>query len=121
MKKRLWQDRQIAAFASLGTDARMYLQGLIEAKVPLKKNVSRVLNLKNEYGSVAIVTAIQIAMTYNAFGADYIENIVYQKMTPKKHHAPVKLKKDDLNRITLTEPSLEEYDAHVLKRRKKDD
>jgi hypothetical protein len=42
-------------------------------------------------------------------------------MTPKKHHAPVKLKKDDLNRITLTEPSLEDYDAHVLKRRKKDD
>ena len=121
MKKRLWQDRQIAAFASLGTDARMYLQGLIEAKVPLKKNVSRVLNLKNEYGSAAIVTAIQIAMTYNAFGADYIENIVYQKMTPKKYHAPVKLKKNDLNRITLTEPSLEEYDAHVLKRRNKDD
>jgi len=119
MKKRLWQDRQIAAFASLGTDARMYLQGLIEAKMPLKKNVSRVLNLKNEYGSAAIVTAIQIAMTYNAFGADYIENIVYQKMTPRKKHPPVKLKKDDLNRITLNEPSLAEYDAHVIKKEKK--
>jgi hypothetical protein len=121
MKKRLWQDRQIAAFASLGTDARLYLQGLIEAKVPLKKNVSRILDLKNAYGSLAIVTAIQIAMTYNAFGADYIENIVYQKMTPPKKHPPVKLKKDDLNRITLNEPSLAEYDAHVLKRRRKDD
>lgn len=60
-------------------------------------------------------------LTYNAYGADYIENILYQQMTPKKHHAPVKLKKDDLNRITLTEPSLQDYDAHVLKRRKKDD
>ena len=121
VKKRLWQDRQIAAFASLGVDARLYLQGLIEAKVAIKKNVSRILNLKNEYGSVAVITAIQIAMTYNAFGADYIENIVYQKMTPRKKHLPVKLKKEDLNRITLNEPSLAEYDAHVIKRRKKDD
>jgi len=121
MRKRLWQDRQIAAFASLGVDARLYLQGLIEAKVAIKKNVSKILNLKNEYGSVAVITAIQIAMPYNAFGADYIENIVYQKMTPRKKHLPVKLKKGDLNRITLNEPSLAEYDAHVIKRRKKDD
>jgi len=121
MNKRLWQNRQIAALASLGADARLYLQGLIEAKIPIKKNVSRILNLKNEYGSAAIITAIQIAMTYNAFGADYIENIVYQKMTPRKKHPPVKLKKNDLNHITLNEPSLAEYDAHVIKRRKKDD
>ena len=121
MKKRLWQDRQIAAFASLGADARLYLQGLIEAKIPIKKNISKILDLKDEYGSAAIISAIQKTLTYNAYGADYIENILYQQMTPKKHHAPVKLKKDDLNRITLTEPSLEDYDAHVLKRRKKDD
>ena len=121
MKKRLWQDRQIAAFASLGADARLYLQGLIEAKIPIKKNILKILDLKNQYGSTAIISAIQKTLTYNAYGADYIENILYQQMTPKKHHAPVKLKKDDLNRITLTEPSLEDYDAHVLKRRKKDD
>ena len=121
IKKRLWQDRQIAAFASLGADARLYLQGLIEAKIPIKKNISKILDLKNEYGSAAIITAIQKTLTFNAYGADYIENILYQEMTPKKHHAPVKLKKDDLNRITLTEPSLQDYDAHVLKRRKKDD
>jgi len=89
--------------------------------IPIKKNVSRILNLKNEYGSAAIITAIQIAITYNAFGANYIENIVYQKMTPRKKHPPVKLKKNDLNRITLNKPSLAEYDAHVMKRRKKDD
>jgi len=119
IKKRLWQDRQIAAFASLGADARQYLQGLIDNKVGLRKNISKILDLKNEYGAAAILTAIQIAMTYSAFGADYIENIVYQKMTPRKKHPPVRLKKDDLNRITLNEPSLAEYDTHILKRRKK--
>jgi transposase len=121
VKKRLWQDRQIAAFASLGIDARLYLQGLIKAKVAIKKNVSRILNLKNEYGSAAVIDAIQIAMNYSAFGADYIENIIYQKGTPPKKHPPVKLKNDDLNRITLNEPSLAEYDAYIIKRRKNDD
>jgi len=37
-------------------------------------------------------------------------------MTPKKHHPPVRLKKEALNHIRLPEPSLVEYDAHVTKR-----
>jgi len=121
IKKRLWHDRQIAAFASLGTDARTYLQGMLDANTPIKKNIVKILALKNEYGTAAVITAIRKALVFNAYGADYIENILYQEMTPQKYHPPVKLKKDDLNRITLTEPSLADYDAHVLKRRKKDD
>ena len=46
MRKRLWQDRQIAAFASLGADARLYLQGLIEAvtkQTPVGETCQRVV------------------------------------------------------------------------------
>jgi hypothetical protein len=56
-------------------------------------------------------------MAHKAYGADYIENILYQEMTPQNHHQPVKLKDEDLNRIRLIEPSLAEYDAFILKRR----
>lgn len=121
LKNRLWQDRQIAAFASLGIDARIYLQGLIESNSPIKKNISKILSFKNEYGTAAILAAIRKALSFKAYGADYIENILYQEMTPQNNHPPVRLKKQDLNHITLTEPSLEDYDAHVLKRRKKND
>lgn len=121
LNKRLWQDRQIAAFASLGTEARTYLQGLLDANVPIKKNVAKILALKEEYGAEAIITAIGKALAFNAYGADYIENILYQAMTPQKHHPPVKLKNAQLNHIVLTQPSLADYDAHVLERRKKDD
>jgi hypothetical protein len=105
----------------LGIDARTYLDGMLNASVPIKKNIAKILTLKNEYGSAAIIAAIQKALRFNAYGADYIENILYQEMTPQKRHPPVKLKKNDLNRIVLTEPCLADYDAHVLKRRKKDD
>ena len=55
-------------------------------------------------------------------GLNYIENILYQEMTPQKHHQVVKLKDHALNRIRLTEPCLADYDSYVLtKRRSSDD
>jgi len=121
MQKRLWLDRQIAAFASLGSPARAYLQGMLAANMALKKNVAKILALKDRYGATAIVGAIEKALAFNAYGADYIENILHQQMAPQRQHPPVKLKKEDLNRISLSRPSLADYDAHVLKERKNDD
>ena len=115
----MWHDREIAAFASLGEDARRYLEGLLETKTPIKKTITKILALKNEYGPEAIVSAIRKALAFNAYGADYIENILYQEMTPCRHHPPVRLKNDEMNRIVLTQPSLSDYDAHVLKNRRK--
>jgi len=62
------------------------------------------------------LAAIRRANRHKAYGADYIENILYQEMTPVKKHLPVKLKKDDLNQIRLQEPNLAEYDTFVLKK-----
>lgn len=121
MKKNLWQDKQIAAFLSLGQDARDFLEALASARQPIKKNVSRLLCLKDEYGTLSLIQAIKKALDHKAYGADYVENILYQEMTPKSHHQPVKLKDQDLNHIRLTEPSLAEYDAYILKRRNSDD
>jgi transposase len=120
MKKRLWQDRQIAAFLSLGQDAQDYLDALVKAGQPVKKNVTKLLRLKDDYGAPSLILAMQKALTYHAAGADYIENILYQEMTPQRHHLPVRLKDQDLNRIRLTEPLLAEYDAYI-KRRKNND
>ncbi len=120
MKKRLWQDKQISAFLSLGQDAQDYLEALVKAGQPVKKNVAKLLCLKDEYGTPSLILAIQKALNYHAAGADYIENILYQEMTPQHSHPPVRLKNQDLNRIRLNEPLLAEYDAYI-KRRKNND
>ncbi len=119
LQRKLWLDKDIAAFSSLGNEAVTYLQALSQARQPIKKNVSKLLSLKDDYGTLSIIYALKKALAYNAIGADYIENILYQEMTPKKQHPPVRLKKEALNNIRLPEPSLEEYDAHVIKRSKK--
>ncbi len=122
MRRKLWQDRDIVAFISLGHEAEDYLKALADAGQPIKKNIGRLLSLKDEYGAFSLIYAIKKALQYKAYGADYIENILYQEMTPQKHHQAVKLKEHALNRIRLTEPSLADYDSYVLtKRRTYDD
>jgi transposase len=117
-KRRLWRSDLLQAFISLGEEAKAYLEGLSDTHEPLKKNLEKLLALKDEYGSYALIEAIKRATIHNAYGAHYIENILYQEMTPKTHHPPVRLKQEKLNRIRLDEPSLADYDAFVIKRRK---
>jgi transposase len=112
---------EVAAFISLGEEAKGYLEHLAATNQAIKKNVKKLLALKDEYGSYALIEAIKRASSHNAYGADYIENILYQKMRPKREHPPVKLKKKQLNHIRLQEPSLAEYDALIIKRRKNHD
>jgi len=121
LNRKLWLDKDINAFSSLGQEAVDYLNALAQAGQPIKKNVSKLLSLKDDYGAVSVIYAIKKALVHNAIGADYIENILYQEMTPKNQHPPVRLKKESLNHICLAEPSLAQYDAHVLKGRKNDD
>jgi len=106
-------------FASLGEEFRQYLEMLPGSNLPLKKQVSNLLNLKDQYGVKSLSWAILKALRFNAFGADYIENILNQEMIPVTNHLPVKLKNEALNRIRLSEPTLNDYDAIALKRRRR--
>jgi transposase len=120
-QRRLWHSQDVAALISLGEDAKTYIERLAAARTCLKSNIRRLLSLKDEYGAYALVEAIKRAISHSAYGADYIENILYQDMTPQRQHPPVQLKEERLNRIRLQEPCLAEYDAFVVKRRSRHD
>jgi hypothetical protein len=115
LRRRMWQDKDIRVLSALGPEVVEYLGELAQANVPIKKNVTRMLSLKREYGSQSLIFAIRKALLHKAWGADYIENILYQEMTPVCRHRPVTLKDEQLNRIQLNEPSLQDYDAFILK------
>ena len=104
LHNKLWHDKQVLALLSLGQTAVDCFKALVEAGQPIRKNVVKLLHLKDEYGAAGLLSAIQKAATFNAYGADYIENILYQEMTPKYQHPPVKLKNDILTRLRLTQP-----------------
>lgn len=114
-----WLSEDAAVLISLGEEAKTYLEHLAATRHSLKKNIKRLLQLKDDYGASALIQAMKRAMSHNAYGADYVENILYQEMTPQRDHPPVRVNQENLNRIRLQEPSLAEYDAFVVKRRKR--
>jgi transposase len=119
LKRRRWESKEIASFASLGEEFREYLEVLPDSHLSLKKQILLLLFLKDQYGVKSLSWAILKALRYKAYGADYIENILNQEMIPITKHPPVKLKNEALNRIRLCEPTLNDYDAIALKRRKR--
>ena len=98
----------------MGDDARDYLERLAGSGIPLKKDVARLLILKDRYGADALVIAIQRALRHNALGAASVENILRQSQAPQKNHPPLRFEEERLNRIRLEEPNLAEYDALIL-------
>jgi transposase len=113
---RHWLSAEVAAFIALGEAAKTYLEHLATTHQPLQKSVKKRLDLKDDYGTEALLEAIERASRHKAYGAHYIENILYQEMTPRRTHPPVRLKQDHLNQIRLDEPSLAEFDTFVMKR-----
>ncbi len=118
LKKRLLMDRQIMIFISLGQEAVDFLEKLSKASQPVKKTVSRLLDLNDQYGTSSLIVALRKALEHKLYGADYVQNILHQHRTPTMDHQPLKLRNKDLNDIRLTAPNLAEYDAIILKRRK---
>ena len=121
LKNRIYQDRLIRVFLSLGPVAVDYLKRLSEARQPIRKTVVRLLKLRDMHGEKPLVAAMEQALSRKLFGAEYIENIVYQEMAPKAASDPVCLKNADLNRICLETPCLADYDAYAVDQRGKHD
>jgi len=62
--------------------------------------------------------AVETAMKYNAYGVDYVENILYQTTRPRSRYQRVVLADDTLNQLQMQEPDLLIYDAITLKKRR---
>ena len=118
-RKKSHFDRQTEVFLSLGKLAYDFIDTLSVRNQAMKKNIEKLLKLKDEYGEKSLLYAMDKAMNRKLYGADYIENILYQEMTPMVDHPPVALEKTELNNIRLKSTSLKEYDALALKRKKK--
>jgi len=121
IKKKLLRDRQIIVFLSLGEVALQYLQQLTDSGLPIRKNITQLLTLQDEYGDTSLLYGLKKAMEKKLYGADYVRNILYQEMTPVCEHPPVQLKQENLNDIRLTTPALADYDSIAIKRRNTND
>lgn len=68
-------------FAGLGESAEEYLKGLIQAEINLDRHLKRIIALRHQYGKTEVLGAVDRALKYGAYGAQYIENIIIQRRT----------------------------------------
>jgi transposase len=115
-QQRHWRSPEVAAFVSLGDLAKDSLERLATTRQPLPKRVKKLLDLKDDYGTHALLAALERATQHRAYGAHSIENLLSQEMTPQRQPPPVRLTQPHLNHIRLAEPSLAEFDPCILKR-----
>jgi len=100
--------------ALLGVEAETYAGGLARSRVRASHHLERILALVERYGAVEVREALLRTLAHNAFGADYVENVVHQarrqRLASPASSLPV-LRDEQFARIALAEPDLSRFDS----------
>lgn len=102
-------------FLNLGTPAKHFLEGLVlKGHGDPDFHVSKLLGLVAEHGATPVLEAIEHALRHGAYGADVVQNILYQRRgqdLPESRPNPLDLTtRPDLAEYTTDVPDLAEYD-----------
>lgn len=120
-RKKARFSRQQQILFSMGEPMKKFYDGLAKAGKSLSHATGRFLELRDHYGTSAVISAIETAIKYQAYGVDYVENILHQSMCPRTPYPQVILQNPSLNQLQLQEPDLLIYDAITLKKRNEHD
>jgi hypothetical protein len=91
-----------------------YLRDMADSDRSLARQIAELLELIRQYGPDVVAAAIEKASAAQAFGADYIANIVRQQQAPRRPQPPLKLRDPQLNELVTDPISLLAYDAFIL-------
>lgn len=116
-------DKQRDEFSALGSAAERFLQGLVErGHGSPALHVERLLALVESHGKTEVLGALEHAMRYGAFGAEYVENILRQRLGRRQPSAnALELStRPDLARHQVEAPDWKDY-AHLGELEEHDD
>jgi transposase len=102
------------AFQALGEPAKTYLQGMLASELHLPYHTAKLMELVARFGKTEVLGAIDRALTFRAFGAPYIQNIIHQCRLRRgaPDLPPLALAtKPEWGDITIDEHHLDIYDA----------
>lgn len=113
-KKRAREYKIRDIFLKLTPKAKDYLEGLLQAKINITHQLNKILSLCSEYSQEEVKEALEYALTFGAFGYEYIKNIITQNRTRK--HIPDEsgevsiTKQKEWSDICVTPHDLSKYD-----------
>ncbi len=101
-------------FLSLGKEAEDYLKGLFQTPRSLSHELKKINALVTVYGKTEVLQAVHQALPFQAFGVEYLKNIILQNVSIRGELQPVgsvePITRPDLIDLDVEERSLEDYD-----------
>ncbi|MEN8133303.1 MAG: IS21 family transposase [Pseudomonadota bacterium] len=98
-------------FLTLSPRAEHFYQELQQKNLNTRHHLRQILALSEIYGTDKVARAIDDALTFNVFRAEYLANILEQRMRKLPEPGALHLtRRQDLLDLELTEPSLAVYD-----------
>ena len=113
LKRRAFTARQEKRFLGFGPEAKEYYEGLLSSQVHPVRHIAKIMELATTYGELEVLTAVREALKYKAFGAAYVQGILFQKRTAKGLGEILPLtipQKPEWNELRTKQPDLDIYD-----------
>jgi hypothetical protein len=77
-----------AELASVGDEARAFLQGLLRAPVKPSVHIRRILGFVRLYGRAEVLEALGKAAGYQTYDAAYVESLIFQARRRRQIPSP---------------------------------
>ena len=90
-----------------------YMKGLLGADIEVHGHLERILKQAAQYGRTEVLQAVEQALKYSAFSADYIENLIARNRSARgeRESEPISIpSRPDWERATVQERDLAAYD-----------
>ena len=106
------QHQLLMKFMTLSPQAQAYHQQLKERRSNPNHHVQRIVALSESYGPDKVARALEDALAFHAYSAEYIANILAQRERPPVELGALHLtRRQDLLDLELPEPDLSLYES----------
>ncbi|MBV8321003.1 MAG: hypothetical protein JO049_10065, partial [Hyphomicrobiales bacterium] len=106
------EQRLMMRFLALTPDAQAYYEGLEQKRFNARQHVRKILALAEIYSVESVARAISDGLTFQAFSAEYITNILEARARALPEPGPLQLTRcQDLLDIDIAPPDLSAYDG----------
>jgi len=103
----------LQAFLSLGPQAQLYGRKLREKRFNAPHHIQKIVALSQLYGPDKVARALLDALTFDAYGCEYITNLLEQRQRHPAPPSPLHLTcQQDLLELDLPPADLSPYDLH---------
>lgn len=103
----------LQAFLSLGPQAELYGRKLREKRFNAPHHIQKIVALTQLYGPDKVARALQDALTFDAYGCEYIANLLEQRQRLAAPPSPLHLtRRQDLLELDLPPADLSPYDIN---------